>query len=176
MAYAKPVHIASRRGVHLATEPETANVVLDASKADQLVGELGSDGHSVWIILDAANLYNPPLDPRTYPDVIDDALARLGEHVRLAHAKDISDPVPDLLRNSCIDHYTHTAAGTGILPYGHYLNALLHTPAVLARARAGQRLPLILHGLQEEQVAQSVAFERKSMETASCALLSQLRH
>jgi sugar phosphate isomerase/epimerase len=158
----KVCRIASRYGVQLAIEPETANVVSDALKAERVLRELGPDSHSVRVILDAANLYKPPVDPRAH-EVIDEALARLGKHMSLAHAKDISDPAPRLLRDGFIEHYTHTAAGSGILPYGHYLNALLHTPAVLAQAQAGQRLPFILHGLTEEQVLGSVAFVRKSM-------------
>ena len=159
--------IASRYGVQLGIEPETANVVSDALKAERVLRELGPHRHLVRVILDAANLYKPPVDPRTQPEVIDDALARLGKHMSLAHAKDISDPAPRMLRDGFIEHYNHTAAGGGILPYGHYLNALLHTPAVVARAQAGQRLPLILHGLTEEQVAGSVAFVRKSLEAFS---------
>jgi sugar phosphate isomerase/epimerase len=163
----KACRTASRFGVQLAIEPERANVVSDALRAERILRELGPDSHSVRVILDAANLYKPPVDPRAQPEVIDDALARLGKHMSLAHAKDISDPAPHLLRDGFIEHYTHTAAGSGILPYGHYLNALLHTPAVLARAKAGRRLPFILHGLTEEQVVGSVAFVRKSMEAFS---------
>ncbi|MBV8709280.1 MAG: sugar phosphate isomerase/epimerase [Acidobacteriaceae bacterium] len=159
--------IATRYGVQLAIEPETANVVSDAFKAERVLRELGSDSHSVSIVLDAANLYKPPVHPRTHPEVIDEALARLGEYIRLAHAKDIRDPAPSSRVDGFVHHYAHTAAGTGILPYGHYLDALLHTPEVLARAQRGQRLPLILHGLTEEQVAGSVAFLRESMETFS---------
>ena len=92
--------------------------------------------------------------------MIDDALARLGAHISLAHAKDISDPAQSSGLDGSVHHYVHTAAGNGILPYKHYLSAL-------TRARRGRRLPLILHGLTEEQVARSVAFVRKSMETFS---------
>ena len=158
--------IASRYGVHLAIEPETANVVSDAVRAERVLRELGSDS-PVRVILDAANLYKPPVDPRAQPEVIDEALARLGKYMSLAHAKDISDPAPHSLGDRALEHYTHTAAGSGILPYGHYVDALLHTPAVLERAQAGQRLPFILHGLTEEQAAGSVAFVRKSMEAFS---------
>ncbi|MBV9269332.1 MAG: sugar phosphate isomerase/epimerase [Acidobacteriaceae bacterium] len=162
--------IASRYGVRLGIEPETANVVSDALRAERVLRELGSVGHSLSIILDAANLYKPPVDPRAHPNVIDDALARLGEHISVAHAKDISDPARALPGNGCVEHYVHTAAGAGILPYRHYVEALLHTPAVLARAKARQRLPFILHGLDEEQVPASIAFVRKSMETFSVAI------
>jgi len=136
-------------------------------RAERVLRELGPDSHSVRITLDAANLYKPPVDPRAQPEIIDDALARLGRHMSLAHAKDISDPAQRPLRDDSMEHYTHTAAGSGILPYGNYLNALLHTPAVLARARSGDRLPFILHGLTEEQVFGSVAFVRKSMKAFS---------
>ena len=75
----KACRIASRYGVQLAIEPETANVVSDAFRAEQALRELGSKGHSVSVILDAANLYQSPVDPRTHPEVIDEVLARLGE-------------------------------------------------------------------------------------------------
>ena len=159
--------IASRCGVQLAIEPEAANVVSDALKAEQVLRELGCNGHSVSIILDAANLFKPPIDPRVHPEVIDNALARLEAHISLAHAKDISDPARSSRGGGSVQHYAHTAAGNGILPYKHYLSALLHTPAVLGRAQTGQRLPLVLHGLTEEQVTPSVAFVRDSMETFS---------
>jgi len=155
--------IAQRYGVRLAIEPEAANVVSDALRAERVLRELGPDRHSVRIILDAANLYQPPVDPRAQPEVIDDALARLGTHMSLAHAKDISDPASSLPGGDLVEHYTHTAAGHGILPYGSYLNALLHTPAVLERAQSGERLPFILHGLTEDEVLGSVAFVRDSM-------------
>ena len=161
----KACRVVARYGVQLAIEPEAANVVSDALRAERVLRELGPDSDWVRVILDGANLYKPPVDPRAQPEVIDDALARLGKRMSLAHAKDISDPAPRLLRD--VDHYTHTAAGSGILPYGHYLNALLQTPAVLVRAQAGQRLPFILHGLTEEQVGGSVAFVRKSLEAFS---------
>ena len=84
--------VASRCGVRLAIEPETANVVADAPKAQRALDELGSDGEPLSIILDAANLYRPPMDPRLHGGIIDDALARLGPSMSLAHAKDIADP------------------------------------------------------------------------------------
>ena len=64
------------------------------------------------------------------------------------------------------EHYTHVAAGTGILPYPHYLAALGRTPAALAGGLDGERLPLILHGLDETQVPAAVAFLRASIAAA----------
>lgn len=59
--------------------------------------------------------------------------------------------------------YVHVAAGTGILSYPHYLTALIRTPMALAATANGRRLPLVLHGLEEEQVPASVAFLRERM-------------
>ena len=111
--------VASRSGVRMAIEPETANIVADAIKAQRALAELGPDGERIRIILDAANLYRPPIDPRRCPDVIDDALVRLTPFLGLAHAKDIADPgaVGTTGTESNPEHYTHVAAGTGILPY-----------------------------------------------------------
>jgi hypothetical protein len=44
------------------------------------------------IVLHGANLYRPPLDPRVHPEVIEDVVMRLGEYIRVAQAKDISQP------------------------------------------------------------------------------------
>ena len=84
--------IASGYGLRTAIEPETANVVCDARAAERVFEELGPDAGSLSIILDAANLYRPPADPRTHYGVIDDAVARLGKYISLTHAKDIADP------------------------------------------------------------------------------------
>ena len=156
--------IARRHGVRLAIEPERANVVCDAASAETALKELGEDGRTLSIILDAANLYTPPMDPRVHPDVIDDALARLGPYLSLAHAKDIADPdAPERAADAHASngHYRHVAAGTGILPYAHYLAGLVQ--ATSAGGATGWRLPLILHGLDEEQVPTAVAFLRESL-------------
>ena len=155
--------IASRYGVRLAIEPETANVVCNAQAAERALLELGEDGHAFSVILDAANLYRPPMDPREDHTIIDDAAARLGERISLAHAKDIADP--DMVTHSSngAHGYTHVAAGTGILSYTHYLATLLRTPIARSAATNGRRLPLVLHGLAEEQVPASVAFLRERM-------------
>ena len=155
--------VASRYGVRLAIEPETANVVCNAQAAERALQELGDDGNNLSIILDAANLYRPPLDPREDYTIIDDAVARLGERISLAHAKDIADPAVVAPSSNGTHGYVHVAAGTGILSYPHYLTALIRTPMALAATANGRRLPLVLHGLEEEQVPASVAFLRERM-------------
>jgi len=159
---AQVIRIAGGYGLRVAIEPEIANVVSDARAAERTFEELGRDAAALSIILDGANLYRPPIDPRTHHRVIDDAVTRLGKYISLSHAKDIADP-RTAKRNHEAGHYTHVAAGTGILPYPHYIAALASTPAARAAAVNGKRLPLILHGLNEEQVAGSVAFVRESM-------------
>jgi sugar phosphate isomerase/epimerase len=75
-------------------------------------------------------------------NVLDEAFELLGEHVVLAHAKDID---PD---------YTFQAAGSGILDYDYYLHHL---------ATAAVEVPLIIHGLSEEQVDDAVQFLRDKL-------------
>jgi sugar phosphate isomerase/epimerase len=133
-------------------------VVCDAAAAERALQELGPEARNVSIILDAANLYRPPLDPRVHCSIVDDAVVRLGQHISLAHAKDIADPFKTSASDVAMGHYTHVAAGTGILPYEAYLAALTRTPAAIAAAANGSRLPLILHGLQHEQVPTAVTF------------------
>jgi len=161
--------IAGRYGVRLAIEPETANVVCDAQAAERALLELGEDGDVFSIILDAANLYRPPSDPRKDYATIDEAVARLGERISLAHAKDIADPDIAVHSGSDADGYTHVAAGTGILSYPRYLTALMRTPRALAARAHGRALPLVLHGLEEEQVATSIAFLGECMSAVSPA-------
>jgi sugar phosphate isomerase/epimerase len=158
--------IARCYGVGVAIEPETANVVCDAESAELALRELGDDAQAVSIVLDGANLYRSPADPRLDTEIIDNAAARLGAHIRVAHAKDIADPEAGSSGNAAA-HYTHVAAGTGILPYPYYLSKLSLTPAARAAARRGQRLPLILHGLTEGQVPPSVKFLRDTMRSIS---------
>jgi len=161
--------IASDYGLRTAIEPETANVVCDARAAERVFEELGPHADSLSIILDAANLYRPPADPRTHYEVIDDAVARLGKYISLTHAKDIADPLTAIPASEYGD-YAHVAAGTGILPYPYYVAALATKPAAVAAAANRRRLPLILHGLDENQVPASVAFVRESMQALSLAL------
>jgi sugar phosphate isomerase/epimerase len=162
--------IAQRYGIRLAIEPEAANVVCDAEAAERALQELGADGEILSIVLDAANLYRPPLDPREDGAIIDDAVAHLGERISLAHAKDVADPALAPTSGNDAEGYGHVAAGTGILPYPRYLEALLRTPKAIAAAANGKRLPLILHGLEEAQVPASIEFLRECMSAASAGV------
>jgi sugar phosphate isomerase/epimerase len=67
------------------------------------------------------------------------AFELLGEDIVMAHAKDLTHD----------GEAGQAAAGAGLLDYDYYLE-LFH--------QAGFSGPLILHGLEEEEVAGSVAF------------------
>ncbi|MBV8225908.1 MAG: sugar phosphate isomerase/epimerase [Verrucomicrobia bacterium] len=136
--------IASTHDVCLGIEPEVANVVSNAGNAVRLISELGS--RRIRIVFDPANLYRPPSDPRRDRDVITDALYLLGDFVAIGHCKDIADSQQPVHHGL----YDHVAAGTGILDYHHYFSELQRlTP---------ENVPLILHGLTEQQIPTSLAF------------------
>lgn len=136
------VRVADEHGVTLAFEPEVANVIDTAAKGRRLLDEIGSP--RLKVVMDAANLFHAGQLPRMR-EILDEAFGLLGGDILLAHAKDLSRD----------GEAGHEAAGTGLLDYDYYL----------ARLRAsGFRGPLILHGLAEEQVDQSVAFLRAKLE------------
>jgi sugar phosphate isomerase/epimerase len=134
----KAVRIADEQDVTLAFEPEVANVVDSARRGRRLLDEIGSP--RLKVVMDGANLFHAGELPRMR-EILDEAFARLGKDIVLAHAKDLSRD----------GEAGHEAAGTGLLDYDHYL-ALLR--------RAGYDGPLILHGLTESQVDGCVAFLR----------------
>ena len=143
----RALNVANVHDVCLGIEPEVANVVSNAQDAARLIAELDSD--RIRIIFDPANLYRPPADPRRDGYVITNALLLLGARVAIAHCKDVADP------NQAAHHnhsglYEHVAAGRGILDYGHYVSEL--------KRLVPESVPLILHGLTEEQIPASVSF------------------
>ena len=130
------VAIAEEYAVVLAFEPEVSNVVDSAGKARRLLDALPSP--HLKVVIDAANLFHAGELPRMR-EILDEAFALLGEHIVIAHAK-------DLRRDGAAGD---AAAGQGLLDYDHYL-ALLR-----AASFSG---PVILHGLAESQIDSSVAF------------------
>ncbi len=133
------VQIAEDRDITLAFEPEVSNVVDSAQKARRLLDEVASP--RLKVIMDAANIFHSGELPRMR-EILDDAFELLGEDISFAHAKDL-------------DHdgeAGHLAAGTGLLDYKQYLSLL---------DRFVPSVPLILHGLSEQQVPDCVAFLRR---------------
>ncbi len=133
---ARALAIAAAHDITLAIEPEVANVVDSARKGRRLLDEMRSP--RLKVIMDGANLFHAGELPQMYA-LLDEAFALLGPDLVLAHAK-------DLVRDGAAGD---RAAGSGLLDYGHYLR-LLHD--------VGYTGPLIMHSLEEAEVARTVAF------------------
>jgi sugar phosphate isomerase/epimerase len=91
------------------------------------------------IIIDPANLISPK---RNQKEVLDEAFTLLRDAIVIAHAKD---------RNN---DFKPCAAGKGILDFEYYLQCL---------KEIGFTGPLIMHGLEEEDVR----FSREFLERAA---------
>ncbi|WP_276311507.1 sugar phosphate isomerase/epimerase family protein [Paenibacillus montanisoli] len=138
---AAAVEIAEEYNIVLGIEPELANIVFDARRARDLLDELRSP--SVKIVMDAANLYNPAY-AGSMNDLLSESFDLLGEHIVIAHAKDMK-----------MDGQSEfVAAGQGMVDYEHYLKLL---------TEAQFTGPLILHGLHEDQVKESLSYIRARM-------------
>jgi sugar phosphate isomerase/epimerase len=134
------LHIAEEENVILAFEPEQANVINTAVRGRALLDAMQSQ--RLKVIMDPANLIVSE-NQHIMHHVLDEAFELLGEHIVLAHAKDIG---PD---------NTFLAAGTGILDYDYYLHHL---------EAATVEVPLIIHGLSETQVDTTVRFLREKLQ------------
>jgi sugar phosphate isomerase/epimerase len=135
---AAAVGVAEAHEVTLAFEPEHNNVVSSAGAGRRLLDEIRSP--RLKVVIDPANLVEAGHFDRQR-DTLREAFDLLGAELVLAHAKDVR-------RDGSI-----VAAGRGDLDYDEYL-ALL--------AGAGDDIPLILHGLAETEVPDSIAFLRAS--------------
>lgn len=137
-AMKEAVAIAEEHGVILAFEPEVSNVADSALKSRRLLDEVGSE--SLKVVMDGANIFHEGELPRM-TKILEEAFALLGDSIALAHAKDLDRD----------GEAGQLAAGTGLLDYDLYLSRLRDLR---------DEVPLILHGLEEEQVSESVAFVR----------------
>ena len=127
--------IGETHDVALAFEPEVNNVANTAKRSRQLIDEMASP--ALKVVMDAANLFGKGDLPRM-TEILDEAFDLLGEHVAMAHAKDL-DRDGDA---------GHLAAGDGKLDYERYVALLCSLPFEVS---------VILHGLREDQVPGSVA-------------------
>lgn len=148
----RALDVATKYNLFLGIEPEVANVVSNANDGARLIKELGSD--RIRIVFDPANLYRPPADPRRDQHIVTDALRLLGDRIAIAHCKDIAVPgTAGTPLEPGEARYAHVAAGAGILDYDHYISEL--------RRLVAAEVPLILHGLTEKQIPDSVEFIRR---------------
>jgi sugar phosphate isomerase/epimerase len=124
-------------------EPELANVVSGAKKAKRLINECKSP--RIKIILDAANLFEIET-PNAQRRIVSEAIEELAPYIAMAHAKDRSADG------------SFVAAGTGVLDYAHYLNALKN---------AGFDGPLIAHGLSANDASAVASYLNKLLSPVS---------
>jgi sugar phosphate isomerase/epimerase len=128
---------AEKNNLILAFEPESENVVNSARRARDLLNELQNP--RLRIVIDPANLIAPERDQKK---ILDESFALLGDAIVIAHAKDRTTA------------FKPCAAGKGILDFGYYLRQL---------KQSGFAGPLIMHGLEEEEVPFSRDFLRRSL-------------
>jgi sugar phosphate isomerase/epimerase len=137
------VRAAEAHGVTLAFEPEVSNVVDSPQKARHLIDEMQSP--NLKVVMDGANIFHKGELPRMR-EILDEAFDLLGPDIVLAHAKDLDRD----------GEAGHLAAGKGLLDYGHYLSQLNNLTF---------EVPVILHGLSEAELPDSLAFLQGHIET-----------
>ena len=128
---------AEKNNLIIAFEPECENVVNSAKRARRLLKEVQNS--RLRIVIDPANLIGPGLDQK---EILDESFALLGDAIVIAHAK---DQTPSF--KAC-------AAGKGILDVEYFLQHL---------KQSGFAGPLIMHGLEEDDVAFSCDFLRRNL-------------
>lgn len=136
------IQFAEEYDVTLAFEPEVSNVVDSAQKARRLLDEMGSP--HLKVTMDGANIFHAGELPRMRP-ILEEAFALLGPDIALAHAKDLDRD----------GEAGHLAAGKGVLDYAHYVSSL---------KQLERDVVLILHGLTESELPESLAFLRGKMQ------------
>ena len=136
------LEVAEEYEVTLAFEPEVANVVDSAQKARRLIDEMQSP--YLKVCMDGANIFHKGELPKMR-EILDEAFELLGDHIALAHAKDLDTD----------GQAGHLAAGTGLLDYDQYLGLLKEN---------GYDGAVVLHGLSEEQVSFCTGFLREKID------------
>lgn len=140
-AMEQAISLAEEYNVRLGIEPEVSNVVSSPEKARELLDTMRSD--RLAIVMDGANVF-PKGTIHRQQEILNEAFDLLGEHIALAHAKDLSRD----------GEAGHEAAGTGLLDYDHYLKLLHHS---------GYRGAVVLHSLTPEQVPGCVRFLQEKL-------------
>jgi sugar phosphate isomerase/epimerase len=130
---------AEKNNLILAFEPESENVANSASRARKLLNELQNS--RLRVIIDPANLISPGCNQK---EVLNQAFNLIRDAIVIAHAKD---------RNN---DFRACAAGKGILDFEHYLRCL---------KEIGFTGPLIMHGLEEEDVRFSREFLERILQS-----------
>ena len=137
----KALTVAEAHDVVLGVEPEVSNVVDSPASCRRLIDDMQSP--RLKVIMDGANLF-PAGTIGQMGRILTEAVDLLGPDIVLSHAKDLSHD----------GEAGDRAAGKGLLDYELYLSLL---------SGAGFDGPLLLHGLTEEEVCQSVRFVRRHL-------------
>lgn len=127
---------ADRYDCVLGVEIEASNIIHSATLARKYFDYFQSE--HLKIIMDGANLFTAG-QLNLQESILNETFELVGNDIVLAHAKDLS----------CEEKITFTAAGQGILDYKCYLSLL---------KKYGYTGPLIMHGLEENQIPQSTRF------------------
>jgi sugar phosphate isomerase/epimerase len=133
---ANALAVAEEHDLLLAFEPEPGNTINSSVKARRLLDEMQSD--RLGVVIDAVNTMDTAPD-RTATDVLAEAFSLLGDRIFVAHAKDLDHDGQEV------------ATGAGIVPWEPYVSLLRQSTF---------RGPLIMHGLREAEVEQSLAYLR----------------
>ena len=104
------VRYAEEADAVLAVEPVYHHIISTPERAERMLEAVPSD--HLQIILDAVNLIGPE-DAERAPEIIEDAIRRLGDRVRILHMKDFV-LLPEGKMNSC-------ACGLGSMRYERLL-------------------------------------------------------
>lgn len=124
---------AEEQDIFVGVEPEMANVINSPKKALDLIQIMQSN--RIKIILDPANLFEKANRSRIR-DKIKEAIDLLFEHIAIVHAKDRTE-----------DGY-FKAAGQGAVDFPYLIANL---------KQMNYQGPVILHGLREDEVTESVS-------------------
>lgn len=126
------VRWAEEEGTVLAVEPVYRHIVSTPERAQRMLDEIPSD--HLQIILDAVNLISPE-KADSAEAIVEDAIRRLGDRVRVLHMKDYA-PLPGEVKP--------IACGTGVMRYDSLL--------ALAKARD---LPMTLENTTPDNAEQA---------------------
>jgi len=138
----KVLTIAERYDMLLGIETEYTNVINTAARARTLIDLMQSD--RIKIIMDCANLFHPgDAKKENVRKVIGGAFDLLGEHIVIAHGKDIRES----------DRIEFTYAGQGIIDFEYFIQRL---------EACGYKGGMILHGTHSEaEMAAAISFLKK---------------
>ena len=145
MSMGAALAIAERHDLALGVEPEPGNVINSAAKCCRLIDHFGSP--SLKVVFDPANLVSTDLARDPF-ELLEEAFDLLGRDVAIGHGKD------------CGPNGKIVPAGRGIIPWKLVLDRLKF-PGF------GRDIPLIIHGVEESDVAEVVAFLRSQSDSPS---------